>query len=129
MGNDVSLSDFRGKIVFIDFWGSWCDPCREELPKLNALAKERGGDGVVVLAINEDKKKAHADKFLKRLPKLAENFIVLYDTDSKVVEAYMAGAMPTSYIVGKDGVIRYVHFGYTKKDPAKWTAEINALLK
>lgn len=125
----VSLSDYKGKVVFVNFWASWCGPCKQELPEINAFIDKYKDADAVVLAVNIDKKKSHAVDFLSNLPKISKKLIPVLDTDAKVIPLYGAAAMPTSFILDKQGVVRYIHFGYNDKDPAKWADEINMLLK
>ncbi|MFQ5329687.1 MAG: peroxiredoxin family protein [Thermodesulfobacteriota bacterium] len=128
-GRSVSLEQFRGRVVFINFWASWCGPCKKEFPALNAFINKYETSDAVVLAINIDKKRSHADKFLEEIPLRSPNMIVLFDPASRVVAAYKARAMPTSFVVDRDGRIRYLHFGFNKRDKAKWTSEVDSLLK
>ena len=128
-GQSVSLNSYKGKVVFINFWASWCTPCKKELPELNSFIGLYGSSEIVVLAINIDKKRAHADDFLKKITRLNKNITVLYDPSSTVIPLYKARAMPTSFIIDRDGLIRHVHFGYNKDDPEKWVTEVDALLK
>lgn len=127
-GKPVSLSDFRGKVVFIDFWASWCPPCKKEFPELNSFIRDYAPDAVV-LAVNVDKKRSHVDDFLSRMPGLSGNFHILLDPESKIIPKYGARAMPTSFILDKEGVIRYAHYGYRDDDAKEWAAEIESLLK
>jgi thiol-disulfide isomerase/thioredoxin len=125
----ISLAEFKGNVVFINFWASWCGPCKQELPEISMLMEKFKDKNVVCLAINIDKKKSHAIDFLTKLPKVSRKLIPLFDTDSKVIPVYGAAAMPTSFILDKEGVVRYIHYGFNEHDPAKWADEINTLLK
>lgn len=127
-GKPVSLSDFRGKVVFIDFWASWCPPCKKEFPELNSFIKGYAPNAVV-LAVNVDRKRSHVDDFLSRMSGLSGNFHVLLDPDSTIIPRYGARAMPTSFILDKEGVIRFAHYGYRDSDAKEWAAEIESLLK
>jgi len=128
-GKTVTLADFRGKVVFLDFWASWCPPCKKEMPEIAKLAKKFSPSGLAVVAISVDKKKEHAKAFISTVPGSSGAITVLHDQDSSVVAAYMAQAMPTSFIIDNEGVVRFVHFGYREEDPAKWVEEIESLLK
>jgi len=129
-GASISLPDMKGKVVLIDFWATWCQPCKKEFPELNRLADKHKDADFVILAINLDKKKENAAEFLDRLGlTLSKNMVVLFDPGSAVVSSYAARAMPTSYILDKTGVIRNVHLGFNEADPARWVAEIEPLLK
>lgn len=128
-GKTVSLNDYRGKVVFIDFWASWCPPCKKEFPEINKFIQKYKDSDVAVLAVNVDKRRANVDDFLSQLPQLSKKMVVLLDTESSVISSYNAKAMPTSFIVDKEGVIRFVHFGYNESDPRAWADEIDKLLK
>lgn len=129
-GQSVSLPALRGKVAVIDFWASWCPPCKEEFPELNRMAGRYRGADLVVLAINIDKTRANAEEFLDRLNvEMSENMRVLLDPRSSVVSSYGTRAMPTSFIVDQSGVIRFVHLGYNETDPEKWVSEIESLLQ
>ncbi len=128
-GKAVSLGDFKGRIVFLDFWASWCPPCKKELPEITKLGEKFKPGEMAIVAVSVDKKKEHAGSFISTVPGVGKTVAVLHDPESKVVAAYMAQAMPTSYIIDRDGVIRFVHFGYREEDPAEWIKEIESLLK
>lgn len=128
-GKTVSLKDLRGKVVFVDFWASWCPPCKKEFPELNRFLENHKNSDIVGVAISVDKKRSHVDDFLSQMPFLSNKLFVLLDTDAAVISAYRAGAMPTSFIIDRSGVIRFVHFGFNERDPATWTQEVEKLLK
>ena len=109
----VSLSSFKGKVVYLDFWASWCKPCVKSFPKLDALHKKYNGEGFEVIAINLDQKKSKALEFLKRQP---VEYTVLYDEHTEVAQAYKVQAMPSSYFIDKNGKIRLSHKGFIPGD-------------
>lgn len=122
-GTDVSLDRFKGRIVFINFWATWCPSCKYELKYLNDL-QERHKD-IVVLAININKEKSDCSKFLSKNP---ANITVLLDPDGTAANAFKGRSMPTSYIIDKDGTIRHIHFGFNEdKDPALWDKAISEI--
>ncbi len=127
-GEDRSLKDFAGQVVFINFWASWCPPCKKEFPEINELANEYKDHNVRVLAIILDKSLERVAGFLEKMNVDPGAVIILQDPSAKVVANYVARSMPTSFVVDHKGIIRFVHFGYDDKDPAKWRAEIDALL-
>ncbi|MFN0118075.1 MAG: peroxiredoxin family protein [Elusimicrobiota bacterium] len=128
-GKDVSLKDFQGKdVVLVNFWASWCPPCKEEFPELSELANEYKGHGLQVLAINLDKSQDRVKKFLEKMKINPGAMTILLDPKSEVVANYVARSMPSSFIIDKTGVIRFVHFGFNEKDPVKWREEIDQLL-
>jgi len=128
-GHRVSLSDMRGKVVFIDFWASWCPPCKKEFPELNKLTKEYKSSQFATLAVSEDKRRVNVKDFLSEYFDMPANLIVLLDSKSDAIRKYSVGAMPTSFIIDANGVIRYVHFGFNESDPDAWRTEINTLIK
>ncbi|MEK6758831.1 MAG: TlpA disulfide reductase family protein [Deltaproteobacteria bacterium] len=128
-GRAVSLSSFKGKVVFIDFWASWCPPCKVEFPELIRLMERYNGEDVALLAVNVDQKRSHAVDFLKKFSVIPASFHLLLDGESQVIKIYNASAMPTSFILDKNGVVRHIHFGYRETDRKKWIEEIDTLLK
>ena len=122
--NTYQLNDFKDKIVFINFWASWCTPCRKELPMLDQLQDKF--ENLIVLAINIDSERENANQFLNEYK---INSLVLYDPNTEVVSNYGAVAMPSSYILDQNGIVRYKHYGFNaKKDPIKWSQEVSSLL-
>ncbi|MBI4319502.1 MAG: TlpA family protein disulfide reductase [Chloroflexi bacterium] len=107
-GQPVTLSDLQGKPVLINFWASWCPPCRYEMPELEAVYRERRDKGLVILAVSIDDSVAAAADFIR------ENgftFPVLLDTDKQVSYLYRVRPIPTSFFVDREGVVREVHIG------------------
>jgi peroxiredoxin len=127
-GKRVKLSSLRGQIVVVDFWASWCAPCKKELPALDALARRyaEAKQPVVFLAVGIDKERANAEKQL-RASKVA-HMTVLLDPDGKVARAYDIPTMPTSLVIDGRGLVHKVHAGYASGDEKKLAAEIDALL-
>ena len=113
-GSLVSLSGgalpaTAGKVVLVDFWASWCAPCKASFPALAKLHQELSARGVVVLGVSIDEKPAAAAAFIKRL---SPPFVTVHDRDQKLVKQVVVPTMPTSYLVGRDGKVRFVHEGY-----------------
>ena len=123
-----SLSSYKGDVLLINFWASWCAPCQIELPELHRLAAENSHKKLRVLAINIDRDRSAADHLLTKLGLQNAAFKVLWDTDSKVVRTYDIETLPASFIVDRHGVIRFIHAGFHAGDPATWRKEINELL-
>jgi cytochrome c biogenesis protein CcmG/thiol:disulfide interchange protein DsbE len=105
----VSLDALRGKVVLVDFWASWCGPCRQSFPWMSALVDRYGAKGLVVVAVNLDKSRGLADSFLEDFP---SPFLVAFDPAGKTAEAFRVEAMPSSFVVGRDGEILYSHAGF-----------------
>jgi thiol-disulfide isomerase/thioredoxin len=125
-GTVVTLKQFRGKVVFLDFWAPWCDPCREELPALDALYKKYGNDGFEVIGIDIDDSEKLLAEFLQKVP---VTFTVLIDKKGVIKREYVIRTLPTAFILGRDGVIRYVHMGFGKEFLQMYEKEIAELLK
>jgi peroxiredoxin len=125
-GKVVTLKQFRGKVVFLDFWAPWCEPCREEFPSLDALYRNYIKDGLEVIGISIDPSEKLAGEFLQKVP---VSFTVLVDKKSIIRRGYNFRTLPTAFIIGKDGVIRYVHMGFGKEFLQMYEKEIVELLK
>ena len=125
-GNTVTLESLKGKVVFLDFWATWGGPCKEEFPELDALYKKYGKDGFEVVGISVDKTESNVAEFLKKRP---VSFTILTNTKGDVAETYGLPGMPTGFIIGKDGVIRYRHAGFSKAFLPVYEKEIVELLK
>jgi cytochrome c biogenesis protein CcmG, thiol:disulfide interchange protein DsbE len=106
-----------GKVMLIDFWASWCAPCKRSLPWLDTLQKKYGEQGLQIVAINTDKQRADADKFLKQVP--LPNLTVLLDPAGASPKAYGVQAMPSSMVIDANGKIAYVHRGFTDASSAE----------
>ena len=126
-GSPVALSSLRGKVVLVDFWAQWCEPCKKELPQLDRLAKEYAPKGVVVLAINIDKQRDNAERMVKQL---GLSLDVLLDPAGSVAGTYDLPKMPTSFVVDKKGIVRYVNEGFDgPKDVDRFKQELDELTK
>ncbi len=119
----LSLHELQGSVVVIDFWASWCAPCRRSLPLLASLEASR--KGVKVLAINIDDERKNGVEFLKRI---RSSLVALYDEQKKVVTKYDVPSMPSAIIIDRHGIVRFIHAGYTENDLAEFRKEIDALL-
>lgn len=125
-GRGVQISKLRGKVVLVDFWASWCAPCRQELPQLEQLYKKYRARGFEVLAINQDQSIEGARRFLGSVPL---SFRVVHDRAKTVANRYGPSKMPSSFLVDRKGIIRYVHAGFRSGDQATLERHILSLLK
>lgn len=125
-GKNIKLSELRGQVVLLNFWATWCTPCKEELPYFNHLYAKYKSVGLKVLAINIDKVRSKA---VRMSSALGLTFPVLLDPAGKVSGLYRIRSMPTTYIVARDGTIRHIHWGFGPDEPARYEAEIRKLLK
>lgn len=124
-GKNVKLSELRGDVVMINFWASWCGPCRQEMPLLDALYKQYKDYGFTLLGVNVDEQQEAADKLLKHV---SVTFPVLYDATSSVVELYDVDAMPSTILIDRDGNMRYLHRGYKPGYEDHYDAQVKALV-
>ena len=125
-GKVVTLKQFSGKVLFLDFWAPWCDACREELPALDALYKKYRSDGLEVIGIDIDSSEKLVAEFLQKVPVA---FTILIDKKGVIRRGYSFRTLPTAFIIGRDGVIRYVHLGFGKEFLHMYDKEIAELLK
>jgi len=124
-GRVVSLVDLRGHVVYVDFWASWCGPCRRSFPWMNTLQQRYGGRGLRIVAVNVDRRRADAERFLRDLPAV---FTVVFDPAGSTAAAYDVPGMPTSYLISADGRIVEVEQGFHDERRAALEARIEALL-
>ncbi|HVX94179.1 MAG TPA: TlpA disulfide reductase family protein [Polyangia bacterium] len=115
-GKPIALADYRGKVVLLDVWASWCGPCKQELPMLDDMAKRLRGEGVEVLAVSIDQERANLMHFLEARPRWA--LTIAHDPRGAIADRLGPDKMPTSYIIDRQGVIRYVNSGFEPADAA-----------
>ncbi|MEM7220228.1 MAG: TlpA disulfide reductase family protein [Pseudomonadota bacterium] len=124
-GENLRLQEYRGQVVLINFWASWCGPCRQEMPVLDRLHQRYEEAGFTVLGVNVEGKRGPAEKIAR---KSRLTFPVLIDAGQKVSETYDLEAMPSTVLVDRDGVVRYVHRGYKPGDEAKYLEVVKQLI-
>jgi thiol-disulfide isomerase/thioredoxin len=124
-GRMLSLGQFRGQVVYVDFWASWCGPCAQAIPVLDGLYQRYHDRGFTVLGVNVDTERKSAQRMIDQLlPK----FPIAFDPQGKWPEAFGLRDMPTSYLVDTNGVIRYINKGYRERDAKQIEAAIKAAL-
>ena len=121
----IKLADYKGKVVYVDFWASWCGPCRQSFPWMNEMQSKYGAQGFTVLAINVDQKREDAQMFLKDTP---AKFTVAYDDKGATPKAYAVKTMPTSMLIGTDGVVKVIHRGFRANETQAMEQEIRSAL-
>ena len=121
----LDLTQFKGRIVYLDFWASWCAPCRESFPWMNRLQGELGHDGLVVIAVNVDRERAEADCFLREHP---AQFRIVYDSDGLLPEKFGVRGMPTSFLIDRNGHVQSRHEGFLVRDRDVLTQQIRSLV-
>ena len=125
-GDNVSLESLKGKVVMLNFWASWCGPCRTEMPLLEQMHKRYSSLGFTMVGVNVEANTADAERWLKDTP---VSFPVLFDRESKVSKMYDVSAMPSTVFIDRKGNIRYLHKGYKAGDEGEYLNQIRALLK
>jgi peroxiredoxin len=125
-GKNLKLSEYRGEVVMINFWATWCGPCRQELPLLNRLHEQYRKAGFTLLGVNIDDRPDAARTMAKSL---GISFPVLFDSEKQVSRLYDVNAMPSTVLIGRDGKVRYIHLGYRTGYETKYESQIRELLK
>ncbi len=119
--DQFDLAAYEGKVVIVDFWASWCVPCRRSFPWLNTMHDKYGDDGLVIIGVNLDLERAAADEFLAEFP---PRFSIIHDTSKKLAKEFGVVAMPSSFIIGRDGENRGRHYGFKVKKQDEYEAAI-----
>jgi len=122
----LELKSLRGNVIYVDFWASWCVPCRQSMPALDGLYRKYREQGLRVVGVNKDVAGADVERFLTRVK---VTFPLVADKDDAVAKAFDVQAMPSGYLVDRKGVVRYVHRGFTAETTGELTHEIEMLLK
>lgn len=118
-------STLSGKVVYVDFWASWCVPCRQSFPWMEQMHKKYHDSGLEVVAVNLDRQPQAADKFLKDIP---ASFKIVYDSTGTLAKQYQLETMPTSLLYGRDGKLISRHIGFQSEDASELELEIKGLL-
>jgi len=121
----IQLDDLSGKVVYLDFWASWCQPCKQSFPWMNQMKQNYADRGFEVLAVNLDKDRALADQFLS---KMDVNFIVAFDQNGQSASDYKLKGMPSSFLIDRHGSIHAAHIGFRDEDKKQLEQAIIDLL-
>ena len=124
-GETVALQSLRGKVVLLNFWATWCGPCRQELPELARVQEKYRQRGLTVVAVTVDNDVENVRSFLKKYDIKLQ---ALWDKKKKVADAYVVEKMPSSYLIDRNGIVRFIHRGYTPEELKRIEAEIDELL-
>lgn len=122
---EAQVASHKGKVIYVDFWASWCVPCRKSFPWMNDIQQKYADKNFTVLSVNLDAKTSLAEEFLLETP---ANFPIFYDPKGKVARAFKLKGMPSSFIINKAGKVVSSHVGFTDEKKVKYQAEIEALL-
>ena len=121
----IDIARLRGRVVYVDFWASWCGPCRRSFPWMNALQSRYGGQGLAIVGVNVDKRRSDAERFLRDVP---ATFAIVYDPQGVAPAAYDVKGMPSSYVIDRHGVVAAVEEGFRDDRRDAVEARIRALL-
>jgi thiol-disulfide isomerase/thioredoxin len=121
----IKLSHYRHKVVYVDFWASWCVPCRESFPWMNRMQSRYHDQGFDIIAINLDDQSSNANAFLHKVP---ADFTIAYDPQGAVAQRYGLTVMPTSYLINRKGQISYIHRGFKSEGRDAMESRIKALV-
>jgi thiol-disulfide isomerase/thioredoxin len=119
--------DLKGKVILLDFWASWCPPCKASFPAMEELKTKYAGEGLTIIAVSVDEKRENMERFLSETK---ISFATLRDAEQKLVAVVDVPTMPTSYLIDRSGAVRYVHVGFQSgQTPKDYAKEIEQLLK
>ena len=121
----LDLARYRGRVVVVDFWASWCKPCRQSIPWLNQMRSLYGEQGLVIIGVNVDAERADADRFLKEVP---VQFEVLYDTQGSLAEQFHVQAMPSTFVYDRNGNLVHTLYGFRESRRAEHETRLQTLL-
>ena len=124
-GKRISLDDLSGKVVLVDFWATWCEPCKKSFPKLEELRVKYGASGLEIVAISEDDEETGIKEFGQTY---GAKFPLVWDKDKSIAGKYKPPNMPSSFLVDKKGVVRHVHLGYHEGAEKELEQEVTSLL-
>ena len=125
-GQSLDLGSLKGKVVMINFWASWCGPCRKEMPILEQLNRQYRSKGLALIGVNVEPDSKTALDWLKATP---VSFPILFDTESKVSKLYQVAGMPNTVILDRKGTVRYIHRGYQAGAENEYLDQIRQLIR
>jgi thiol-disulfide isomerase/thioredoxin len=123
---ELDLSAYRGKVVYVDFWASWCGPCRQSFPWLDGLEREYGAQNFVVIGVNVDQDHGKAERFLTDTP---ADFPIVYDPKGEIATAYKVTGMPSGVLIDRTGHVRFQHAGFSEKQKGLYEEQLQTLLE
>ncbi|MDP9084928.1 MAG: TlpA family protein disulfide reductase [Pseudomonadota bacterium] len=121
----LDLSAYRGKVVYVDFWASWCGPCKQSFPWLDNLVREYSSQNFVVIGVNVDKDRAQAERFLHETP---AEFSIVYDPKGELAAAYKVTGMPSGVLIDRAGRVRFQHAGFSGTQKGLYEEQLQTLL-
>jgi len=121
----LDLTPYRGKVVYLDFWASWCGPCRQSFPWLDGLVSEYGSKNLVIIGVNVDKDRDRASRFLAETP---ADFPIVYDPKGELAAIYKVTGMPSGVLIDVAGSVRFQHAGFSEKQKGLYEEQLQKLL-
>lgn len=121
----LDLDQYAGKVVYLDFWASWCAPCRRSFPWMNEMREKYADDGLVIIGVNVDAERELADRFLAETP---ASFRIVHDPEGKLASEWQLLGMPNSFLINRNGEVVLRHVGFRSDTPGKLESEIRELL-
>src|SRR5450631_3659659 len=118
---DLELSAYRGKVVYVDFWASWCGPCKQSFPWLDGLVREYASQNLAVIGVNVDKDHDRAERFLNETP---ADFPIVYDPRGELATAYKVAGMPSGILIDRAGHVRFQHAGFSEKQKGLYEEQL-----
>src|SRR5476651_43876 len=122
---DLDMSAYRGKVVYVDFWASWCGPCKQSFPWLDNLVREYESQNFVVIGVNVDKDRGRAERFLNETP---AEFSIVYDPKGELATTYKVAGMPSGILIDRAGHVRFQHAGFSEKQKGLYEEQLQTLL-
>jgi thiol-disulfide isomerase/thioredoxin len=122
----LDLTQYRGKVVMIDFWASWCAPCKQAFPYMAALTRRFGPRDLVVITVNAERQRTPGEAFLRQVD---SHLPVVWDSDGAVVKAWQVNELPATIVLDRKGKTRFRHTGFLADKTGEYTAQIDALVK
>ena len=123
---NIQLSDYKGQVIYLDFWASWCIPCRKSFPWMNNMQERYSKTGLKIIAVNLDQDPAEVKAFLDKIP---AHFTIAYDPEGISAKAFKVKGMPSSYLIDRTGKIVSSHIGFRDKETPEMERKIKNLLK
>ena len=121
----LDLAQYHGRVVIVDFWASWCKPCRQSMPWLNELRARYGEQGLVIIGVNVDAERADAERFLRDVP---VDFEIIYDAQGTLAQKFGLQAMPSTFVYDRDGKLAHTLYGFREARRAEHESQLQALL-
>ncbi|HVC00855.1 MAG TPA: TlpA disulfide reductase family protein [Steroidobacteraceae bacterium] len=121
----LHLAAYRGRVVYLDFWASWCGPCKQSFPWMESMSDTYAHRGLVIVAVDLDRHKGAAARFLGEFH---PDFQILYDPRGSLAERFKVEGMPTSLVIDRDGKLRYRHIGFVPADADRYESQVKRLL-